>query len=342
MEKTVPPTLDEWRELYLLADEVRRISPWSFMGEDVVFGVQHPETGEIGYCGVLGGLGEVFAFVVYEGAAGLAGIIRLLKEEGGVPPELIFETQHVLMASFENREDLDKKDLHLIRTLGLRFRGKKCWPMFRHYKPGFLPWFIDGRQARFLALCLKQATEVLPRYRQNPSLLSEADAKSHFVRICRMKNGKEIWEDDTLPAPPYRLERPPVEVPMDEVSIARLQRQGKRMSGTWEIGYLYAPMPIQETAEERPFFPRLMLVCETETGIILTFHMERDDSTPTKFRDHMLAFLSANTYLPSRMLVNHPLTASIVRPICYKLGIDFTFSRSLPTVEFAVSEMFSV
>ncbi|HOJ52596.1 MAG TPA: hypothetical protein PLT64_08915 [Syntrophales bacterium] len=341
MQTQLEPTMEEWRSLYTLADQLRKISPWSFMGEEIVFGVKHPETGEVGYCGILGGLGEVFAFVVYEGEAGLSGIIRLLEEENGVSPDMIFETQHVLMASFENREDLDKKDLNIIRQLGLKFRGKKCWPMFRHYKPGFVPWFIDSAQAKFLALCLEQAIDVLPRYQKDPSLLSEATADHHFVRIRRKVSGKETWTDNTLPAPPTRMERPP-DVPVDDVSIARLQRQGKTMSGTWEIGYLYAPMPIQETAGERPFFPRLMLVCETETGIILTFHMERDDTTPTRFRDHLLEFFTVYNYLPSRMYANHPITATIIRPICRKLGIDFEYCRSLPTVEFAVSEMFSV
>lgn len=341
MNKTAPPTMEEWREIYTLADKVRKMSPWSFMDEDVVFGVKNPETGEVGYCGVLGGLGEVFAFVVYEGGAGLKGIVRLIQEEGGVPPELIFETQHVLMASFENREDLDKKDLQIIRELGLKFRGKNCWPMFRHYKPGYLPWFIDGAQARFLALCLKQAMEVLPRYQKDPSLLSEADAESHFVRICQLVNGQEIWEDGRMPAPTQKSEPPPI-IPVDEVGIARLKHLGKNMSGTWEVGYLYAPMPIQEKADERPFFPRLMLVCETETGIILTFHMERDDTTPTRFRDHLIDFFAAYDYLPHRMFANHPITATILQPICRKLGIDFTYCQSLPTVEFAVSEMFSV
>jgi hypothetical protein len=245
------------------------------------------------------------------------------------------------MASFENREELAKEDLKVIRELGIKFRGKKCWPMFRHYKPGYLPWFLDRPQVRFLTLCLEQALDVLPRFRQNPSLLSEVSASHHLVRTLNVFNGQESWTDETLPAPTPKIERLP-DIPVDEVGIARLQHQNKKMSGTWEIGYLYAPTPIQEVERERPFFPRLMLVCESETGIILTFHMERDDSTPARFRDHLLEFFTAYNYLPSRLMANHPVTATILKPICRKLGIDFQYSRNLPTVEFAISEMFSV
>ncbi len=341
MKENNTPQPEEWRQLYTAADKVRALSPWSFMEENFVFGVEDPTTGEIGYCSVLGGLGEVFAFVVYEGAEGLAGIRRLVNEVEGVPPDMIFEIQHALMASFEDREELRKEDLKTIRELGLKFRGKKHWPMFRHYQPGYLPWFLTGPQVRFLTLCLEQALDVLPRFREDHTLLYEVNADRHLVRICNFVQGKAQWQDVIMPIPPIPPKSLP-EIPVDEVGIARIRQQSKGRSGSWEVGYLYAPTPIQESPSDRPFFPRLMIVCEEETGIVLTFHMERDDSTPTAFRDHLLEFFLSHHYLPAHLSVNHPIMAVILSPICRKLGIDFDVPRSLPTVEFAISEMFSL
>jgi hypothetical protein len=111
------------------------------MDDDRIFGVKCPETGRIDYCGVLGALGEVFALIAYEGAEGLNGYLKLLSGELQERSHVL-EHQRCLMASFDDRSDLAPEDLEVIRSLELKFRGKNRWPMFRHYLPGYLPWFV--------------------------------------------------------------------------------------------------------------------------------------------------------------------------------------------------------
>ncbi len=40
---------EEWDRLFETAARVKIQSPWEWMNETDVFGVQHPETGEIGF-----------------------------------------------------------------------------------------------------------------------------------------------------------------------------------------------------------------------------------------------------------------------------------------------------
>ena len=44
-----------------------------------------------------------------------------------------------IMLSFEDRDALQEEDLAVIRGLGLSFRGRQAWPLFRSYRPGYLP-----------------------------------------------------------------------------------------------------------------------------------------------------------------------------------------------------------
>jgi len=53
----IPPTLEEWVDLYAAAGALKSLAPWTWMCDDEVFGVKDPESGVIGCCSVMGNLG---------------------------------------------------------------------------------------------------------------------------------------------------------------------------------------------------------------------------------------------------------------------------------------------
>ena len=55
----------------------------------------------------------------------------------------VFAIPH-LQASFVDQNQLRKKECAIVRQLGLEFRGRQAWLLFRSYPPGFFPWFIEG------------------------------------------------------------------------------------------------------------------------------------------------------------------------------------------------------
>lgn len=327
------PTKTDWKRLYTAAQSFRDLAPWDWTDDDRIFGVKNPETGQIDYCGVLGALGEVFACVVYQGPEGLHSYLKLLSvaSEGG---PYVIEYQRALMASFENRSDLDSKDLSVIRSLKLKFRGKKAWPMFRHYLPGYMPWFLTAPQARTLAVCLEQALDVLPRYRENPDLLEDPESGRHLVRVY----GDRTWHDEILPAP-EPLENPLPGVPSDEVGLARIRRKAKKHYGTWEIGYGYAPLPIQERPENRPYFPLLLAIVDEENGMILAFELGVQEDHLPLFRDRIMSCLESMKFLPERLLVDHDETEMLAGPIAAGLGITLERVPQLPGFAEAIESM---
>jgi len=48
---------EEWKELFLAADQFRLLAPWEWMDDSQVFGVRDPWTGEAGWCVVIGAAG---------------------------------------------------------------------------------------------------------------------------------------------------------------------------------------------------------------------------------------------------------------------------------------------
>ena len=59
----------------------------------------------------------------------------------------------------------------LIKKLGLKFRGRKQWPVFRSYMPGYFPWFLTKEDALFLTTAIEQSIDVALRFKKDKDLL---------------------------------------------------------------------------------------------------------------------------------------------------------------------------
>ena len=145
MAEEITPGIREWRRLYESAVRIKEISPWEWMTETDVFGVQSPESGELGFVSVMGLLGEHYAVSLYLGSEGIHGFLDLQEMGPFADPGALIQIPQI-QASFENREELDKRDREVIEELGLKFRGRNAWPMFRSYRPSLFPMVLGCRR----------------------------------------------------------------------------------------------------------------------------------------------------------------------------------------------------
>jgi hypothetical protein len=129
MAEEITPGIREWRRLYESAVRIKEISPWEWMTETDVFGVRSPESGELGFVSVMGLLGEHYAVSLYLGSEGIHGFLDLQEMGPFADPGALIQIPQI-QASFENREELDKRDREVIKELGLKFRGRNAWPRY--------------------------------------------------------------------------------------------------------------------------------------------------------------------------------------------------------------------
>jgi hypothetical protein len=125
MAEEMMPGIREWRGLFESAVRIKEISPWEWMTETDVFGVRSPETGELGCISVMGLLGQHYAVSLYLGSEGIHGFLDLQEMGPFADPGALIQIPQ-LQASFENREELDKRDRQVIKELGLKFRGRNA------------------------------------------------------------------------------------------------------------------------------------------------------------------------------------------------------------------------
>ncbi len=161
--KDQTPRREEWQRLYETAIKVKQLEPWTWMSETDMFAVQDLELGQLGFVSAMGGAGEHFGVSVYLGSDGLDGFMMLQEARGVVSPEVLFMVPQ-LQVSFEDRELLTSADRAVIKSLGLKFRGRNAWPWFRSMRAGFVPWYLEAAEARFLAHALEQLLDLAPRF----------------------------------------------------------------------------------------------------------------------------------------------------------------------------------
>jgi hypothetical protein len=349
-------SVQDWSALYEAALAFKELNCWSWMYDSDLFGVQNPDTGEVGYCCVLGNLGEVFALNVYLGAEGLESYWTLRElnpdldfddmndpdsDDGrdidmGSPLDAIgiLNTQRCLVASFEERADLDKEDLSIIRKLGLKFRGKHAWPLFRDYLPGYQPWFLTSQtEVRFLTLALQQVKDIALRMKENPDLLiplDKDDNERYLVRVWQ--NGQ--WQDTWQIAPEYE---PPQIVPVvDEAELLQLQHAQLPRQGTWESDCLPLPMPVKEGA--RPFFPYGFIVL-SDSGAPLGLELLKPGSLEQEVPGKFMDLIRGVQQLPLVLRVASDQAFSLLEPIATELGVTIEQVDDLPVLRILVETL---
>ncbi|MEW6299272.1 MAG: hypothetical protein AB1671_16280 [Thermodesulfobacteriota bacterium] len=337
MKTQKPPgdvPLHEWAALYDAAVAFKQLGCWEWMYDSDLFGVQNPETGEVGYCCVLGNLGEVFALNVYPGAEGLESYWALheLHEDpaSDVPldAQALLGSQKCLMASFEDRADLHKTDVRLIRELGLQFRGKKAWPLFRNYLPGFLPWFLTSREeVRFLTVALQQAQDVALKMKENPDYLTppEDDKELYLVRVRQDERWQDTWQE------PAGYEPPRTTPVINDALLHQLQHARLPREGTWEADCLLLPMAVQEGA--RPFYPYALIVV-SESGMPLGLELLKPGTQGREVPNKFMELLQREQRLPQTLLVGSDQTFTLLEPVAARLGFAIQQTEDLPVLRF--------
>jgi hypothetical protein len=339
MTKLKQPTENEWKRLYELAIKVNELGPWEWMYEDSIFGVQNPETEEIGFVSIMGEGGEHFAIGVYLGAEGLFGFHNLHEKAAddifdfpeyvdGIENNKIDENNAYalfeipqLQVSFENREHLEKEDHAVIKKLAFKFRGSNNYPLFRSIVPGFMPYFITSDDARFLSYVLEQLLDFAPRVIADESILEDTDVdenyESFLVRIPKRENGKIVWnEEHIVIQPPAEKE---ISVTIPQTIIDEIIEFPQNQELAIEVDLFYSSTPVAGKGK-RPFIPKMLLFADRNSGAIVGVELLQPQPTEV---DNMTQ-LVANVFELLRKLGNRPRRIFVSSDDLFGLFRSFT------------------
>jgi hypothetical protein len=332
IQMSTEPSMPQWQILYDLAQAFRETGPWQWMSEDDLFGVQDPDTGEVGYCSVIGELGEAHGLAIYPGSEGLVSYAMMKEIEDPLDPALI-SRQRTLSLIFANRDELSSKDKALIKELGIKFRGKNAWPVFRSMKPWYYPWYLTADEAEFFIVVLQQALEFCLEYRQNPYIMEAPQEDRILVKVKEGENWQYQWQE--LPSP-QGIELP-VLIPTD-IAVKRIKQECRKATAKWETGFFPFPAPVKDKGDERPYYPVVTLWVDQVSGLILHFEIFKPGEWH-RVADSFISTALLTRSLPARIYTSQPEVRILLQAVAEKLGITLRPTKELKALETAKESM---
>ncbi len=327
----------KWLPLYALADRIKELAPWQWMEETDIFGVQDPETGDIGFVSIMGMAGEHLCIGVYLGGNAIHQFWALQdvadsadKWEMGSHLFTIPQMQ----ASFENRDMVEKEDAGIMRKLNLNYSGRHAYPVFRSIFPGCPPILLDMDQIPFLTHILEQTLDVAPRFKEDGHLLYPDDVdgeEMYLLRVPSEADGEIVWTDEIVPWP--EPTEPNIVFEVDATSMEALKNL-PRVGNSVEIDLFMLMSPVYEKRILRPFFPFALLIVDADSGMVLSHDML--DPLPTiedmyaQVPQKVINLLLKNKMQPYEIHTQTPLVTAVLEPVFSELDVPVQERPFLP------------
>ncbi len=324
-----------WDTFYQKAVALKKTAPWDWITEEQMFAVKDPYSERIGFCLLMGRLGEHYALNIYLGEEGLLSYYNVAEYEGNYYYDVMFR-QKSIMCSFEDRKMLENSEIKRIKKLGFSFRGKNGWPLVRKYDPGLVPWFLeDETDILFLISTIEQTLLLAEEYKDHVDDLSPDD-EMLFRTSLKTKNGLR-WKSEKLKTDPLIrkwLGNHPLPQPM--INQIRLEQLAKTLSGSeqiWIADASFLPSPIKDNNRKRPYFPLVFLIIDEQSQQILHFALLNKDTSHTGIPLEFMNFLEKRGQIPSKIVFVHAETEALLEPIADRLHIEILSSMHEPLFE---------
>lgn len=179
-----------WRRLFSLGLDFKELKPWEWMDESMMFGVVQPESGEIGYCVVLGKNHPVQGIAVFKGNKGLHQYLHQWKKDQTVVPA------DCLLLSFADLDKFWKEEKELFEWLEMEVEGQ--YPLIRDYETGMESWPLEQEEtARLMMFAIEQSISMAIRFKKERILSSPSDPENLriLMRTPFRKGAMLLWKD---------------------------------------------------------------------------------------------------------------------------------------------------
>ena len=145
-----------------------------------------------------------------------------------------------------------------------------------------------------------------------------------------MDNQKNIMEQTALPK--KKKEVYPQPTGLDDFTISTIRRIKKKE--IFECELVRLPEPVQNTPEEQPVFPMMLMLVSAKDGMILPVNIVADyEENPEQILQNMAKALKTGKRRPGKLLVRDERTKALLDNFGKQMGIEVRIERDLPHLD---------
>jgi len=320
-------SLQEWKELYEAAIKIKSMQPWNYLWDMDLITILLPEYEEPFYCSIMGRNGECFAIGIYPGFDAIHDFYRMARSTD-IPPEQLIRYQNCLMCYFGDRNELTAKERQIIKELGLKFRGRNEWIFFRSFKAGYFPYMPDREEVHQLTQVFQQLFMALRAFIEKEI---EVDFEQGNTLFRQYDKEKDLWLTFEMPnlIPPKQYMVP---ILQNDILVARMNKQ-KRNKNEIELDIAYLNSCIRDKDFERPIIPRLLILADRGSGMLLDQKLltPEDDETQDVF-NYFINYIG-QMGKPKAIYVRDEYFASLLSDFCEKTNIPIKIQGRLWAID---------
>ena len=328
--------------LYDTAFKFKSAKLWKKLAMTQIFGVQLSNK-EIGYCSIMGALGEHFALGLYIGEEGFKTYYRLANMPEDISEKEYFEysvSQNCLQCSFENKDDIPEAEVISVQTYtkshDIRLRGANSFPTMICVKPYQVPWFIrDKKDYVLMEEALRAGIEVAEKLKSSkPEKLGFSKNAEEIPLLIPEEDGF-TWKTCHIPeiAPKYLFLLNSMQTSQNK---SRLLRKVNKL----ECTLIHMQETIQDSPEEPPYFPAILLAMETKNDRFLkTQPVKQYAGNEADVLEDFALNLIAAKRAPKSISVTDDRTEALLSQFCEACGIKLNRVKNFTKLHYAEEEL---
>lgn len=267
--------MDNQMQLYSLVKKLYQAGFWEDYWDNDIIGIQLVGYKEPVFISVLGKSEQNFGFLIYRNLEELSYFFETRKRaefrEFSSVMEML-QTQKCISLHFEDRQKIPKEEYKKIKASGITFRGKKAWPVFTDYKPGYYPFTIEENDVPFLIAIFEKLMETARDFRAS---LQVYEKEQEIYEVLMRSYKTDGSYKDGFYVVPKAIVEGIVDNEINYATIKLTEFEMKRantqkMEHTiWELDIDFVGVPVVAPSGGRPIFPCLLLVADSQKGELI-------------------------------------------------------------------------
>lgn len=319
--------LEEWDTLYKTAMELKELKPWErFWDMDLI---ELEGEDDPAFAVILGRNGTCYGISIYEGLMGLNDYMMLCqRKELNLSETYAGFSQNNLTCYWGDREELSEEQRQIIKSLGYKFRGRNQWLYFISHKTGYFPYNMDAAEVRRMTSYLSQLIHAI-RYYYKEDFKVDFEHGNLFCFSHDPDTGSCTGREQPLPFVSYNFWYMEIS---DEAFTRRL-RELPQKDYSLDVHIEYVPAPIDDARYERPGIVRLLMLADTDTGIMLTADLLGPDEVEGEALVQRILSLMGSSARPREIRVCNDIMKHYISSLCKAGNIKLRKRKNIPVFQ---------